>query len=227
MTERRFNDEEVAAIFARATEAEEATRLQPTLPLNQGMTLAQLQEIGREAGISPELVRQAAATLNQRGAEVTRRFLGFPIGVGTAVELDRTLSNAEWELLVSDLRQTFDATGRVRQEGSVRLWGNGNLHAVIEPIENGQRVRLRTVNANASVFMMGGLGVLTLAAAFAIALAIGAAGHLTVGKVSEIGIMGAMIFSLGAFQVPTWARRRRQQMDDVIGRMLGKITRSA
>src|SRR4051794_23535845 len=130
MTERRFNEEEVAAIFARATEVDQATRGQPALAPSQGMTLAELQEIGREAGIAPELVRQAAATLNQRGSEVTRRLIGLPIGVGATAVLERRLSDAEWERFVGDLRQTFDATGRVRAEGSFRQWSNGNLQAV-------------------------------------------------------------------------------------------------
>ena len=48
MPERRYNDEEVAAIFERASEEEQAaTQL---VRSSEGLTLADLQEIGREAG---------------------------------------------------------------------------------------------------------------------------------------------------------------------------------
>ena len=58
MTEPRYNEEEVAAIFERAAEAQQTARRH--LPPGEGMTLADLQEIGREVGIPPELVAQAA-----------------------------------------------------------------------------------------------------------------------------------------------------------------------
>ena len=53
MSERRYSDEEVAAIFARATETQESQPRRNTP--GEGMTLAELQEIGREVGIAPEL----------------------------------------------------------------------------------------------------------------------------------------------------------------------------
>src|SRR5947207_1811830 len=108
MNERRFNDEEVAAIFARATEARAPDRRQPAHSSGEGMTLAQLEEIGREVGIEPDALRHAAMTLGREGQATTRRFLGLPVGVGRSVDLGRALSDAEWERLVVDLRDTFD-----------------------------------------------------------------------------------------------------------------------
>lgn len=52
MAERQFSDEEVAAIFEKASEAES---LAP-LSAGKGMTLAALQEIGRKAKMSPEKI---------------------------------------------------------------------------------------------------------------------------------------------------------------------------
>jgi hypothetical protein len=59
MTERRYTDEEVEQIFARASETEQETTRQ-LRSASEGMTLAQLQQIGTEAGLSPDLVAQAA-----------------------------------------------------------------------------------------------------------------------------------------------------------------------
>jgi hypothetical protein len=56
MTERRFNEAEVAAIFQRAAESTDGGPPQTTAA--DGMTLAELQEIGREVGIPAESMRQ-------------------------------------------------------------------------------------------------------------------------------------------------------------------------
>ena len=147
MPERRYSDEEVAEIFARATEAERSTprRLRST----EGMTMAQLQEIGREAGIAPELVARAAHSLDEPAQPPVRKFLGFPVGVGRTVTLDRRLTDEEWERLVVDLRETFDARGVVRTDGAFRQWTNGNLQVLVEPDGAGQRIRLRTLRGGA------------------------------------------------------------------------------
>ena len=61
MTERRFNEAEVAAIFERAAEAQQAGLHH--LPSGEGMTLTDLQEIGREVGISHEQLAHAAKAI--------------------------------------------------------------------------------------------------------------------------------------------------------------------
>ena len=113
------------------------------------MTLAQLQEIGREVGIAPVMVAEAAKAIDLLGRPMSRYFLGLPIGVGRTVNLDRKLSDEEWERFVVDLRETFDARGRLKSEGSFRQWTNGNLQALLEPTPTGQQVRLRTLKGAA------------------------------------------------------------------------------
>src|SRR3954471_21775924 len=82
MTERRFNEEEVAAIFAKAAEVQQSGQGQLTRSPRDGITLADLEAIGHEVGIAPEILRQAAASIDREDKRTTRRFLGFPIGVG-------------------------------------------------------------------------------------------------------------------------------------------------
>ena len=78
MSERQYNQEEVAAIFERASERERTV-----LPAAaEGLTLAALQDIGREVGISLESVSLAARSLDEAGHPASRRFMGLPIGVG-------------------------------------------------------------------------------------------------------------------------------------------------
>lgn len=219
MTERRFNEVEVAAIFERATEAQQTGQRQ--LPSGDGLTLAELQEIGREVGISPELLGQAANAIDRVGRPTSRNFLGLTIGVGRTVELDRRLSDDEWERLVVDLRETFDARGMVRQDGSLRQWTNGNLQALLEPTATGHRVRLRTVKGDARSLMIGGLGMLGVAAAALIA-AVLQNGVGDPGMLSSLGLLASMgvgMFGIGALRLPRWARLRQRQMEEVAERL--------
>ena len=218
MTHRRFNDEEVAAIFQRATEAQQdPERRLPSGESGEGLTLAELQEIGRQVGIAPELVVHAAASLVQAGSPTSRKFLGLPIGVGRTIELDRHLSQDEWERLVVDLRETFDARGITKQEGSFRQWTNGNLQVLVEPTATGHRIRLSTVKADARAWMRGGLVTLGGAAVTAIAALVGATSHPYLAI--EIAVIGAGQFAIGAILLPGWARLRRKQMEEISGRL--------
>ena len=65
MSERRYNEAEVAAIFERAAEAQQASPQQ--LPSAEGMTLTDLQEIGREVGFSSEQLARAAKAIELQG----------------------------------------------------------------------------------------------------------------------------------------------------------------
>ena len=219
MTERRFDEAEVASIFERATEAQQSA--QPQLPVGEGMTLAELQEIGREVGIAPEFLAHAARSLAQSARPATRRFLGFTIGVGRTVDLERKLTEDEWERLIVDLRETFDARGVIKQEGSFRQWTNGNLQALVEPTATGHRVRLRTTRASARGYMSAGL---TLIGAAALGALMGIVGDASIAKVLSaygvVGLMGAGMFAAGALGLPSWARLRQRQMDEIAGRLV-------
>ena len=98
MSERQFNEEEVAAIFGRATETEHTTL--PVAAEGKGTTLPALQDIGREVGISPESISRAARSLDLTGYQALPKFMGLPIGVGRTVEFDRPISDSDWEVLV-------------------------------------------------------------------------------------------------------------------------------
>lgn len=221
MAERRYTDDEVAAIFARASEAERRAPRRLRAGTDEGLTLADLKEIGREAGIAPDLVAQAARELDQVRQPTTVKFLGLPLGVGRTVTLDRRLTEAEWEQLVVLLRETFDARGSVRVDGSFRQWTNGNLQVLVEPDGEGQRIRMRTLRGQSRVFMMVGLGMTGVAGAITLASALTGAADLAnvLRELAPMGVLGAGFFGLGAAQLPRWARLRRRQMDEIAARL--------
>jgi hypothetical protein len=219
MTERRYTEEEVAEIFRRATET--AVRGKTQAPTGEGMTLAQLQDIGREVGIAPEQVEYAAVALDHPPQAARRTLLGFPIGVSRTVELGRELNDDEWERLVVDLRQTFDAKGNMTREGSLRQWTNGNLHVYLEPGEHGHRLRMRTVNEGGmlAAFMGSFFGAFFLL----VGVAVFAKRGPDVGRLAFPGLLalsGAAVAATSLLRLPGWARRRLDQMEQIAARLL-------
>ena len=224
MPERRYNDDEVEAIFARASEVEPESPRQ--LQSVDGRTLAELQAIGQEAGISSEAIAMAARSLDQPAQPQPARFLGLPLGVARTVKLNRRLTDAEWERLVVQLRETFEARGRLRDEGSFRSWSNGNLQVMLEPDGEGQRIRFRTLHGQSRVLMLMGLGLVGVSVAMTIAGLLvpsgGGSGFDIIGAGSELrslALIGAAAFAYGALRLPGWARRRRDQMEALARRI--------
>ena len=219
MSERQYNREEVTAIFERASETERGTL--PRSADGTGLTLAALQDIGREVGISAESIALAAQSLDQVGRMASARLLGLPIGVGQSVEFPRKITEGEWEALVADLRTTFKARGAVRYDGPFRQWTNGNLQALLEPTPEGHRLRLQTMNGGARTMMIAGGVVFAGSAAMLIATA--ASGALAAsGSATGLGFTAAMglgMFAAGAMRVPAWARRRKAQIAEIIARL--------
>jgi hypothetical protein len=217
MTERRYNEDEVASIFERASEVQR--RALPAARPGEGLTLPALQDIGREVGIPPELVAGAARSLSLTSRPAARRFLGLPIGVGRTVDLERPLTEEEWHRLVVDLRETFDARGRVSGEGPFKQWTNGNLEALLEPTPDGQRLRLRTLKSSAMGMMSVGLILLGIGGAVAAGAVLGGDFAARLPGLATLFAMGSGFVAVNAIRLPAWARLRRRQMHEVAERL--------
>lgn len=228
--EHGYSDEDVTRIFARASELEvdqgerdaaSGGALVPADDSSRGLTLAELQAIGVEAGISAAAIARAAheLSLGAPAPTVVQRWAGIPVAVGQSLRLDPRVSDDEWTRIVVRLRDTFDARGTLRDQGAFREWSNGNLQASLEPTDTGHLLRLRTRNGNASALlaMAGGLAgfasLLSLLGvvadrpkAFVIAAMIGAIG---------VGMAGWQLVTL-----PRWASVRAQQFRDVLESVL-------
>lgn len=214
MTTRRYGDEEASEIFRLATTSD--TPQQPLPAESGGLTLAELQRIGQEAGIEPSQIAQAAASLDARGTPAPlRRSFGLPVGVSRVVELPRAPTDREWEQLVSEFRTTFGAQGRVTTSGGLREWSVGNLHICVEPTKHGEQLRLSTrkddaIALNGLAGVMGTMGLLMSA----VVTATGAPGK----ALAILGLFGSM--ALGTFganlvRLPRWARERERQMEAI------------
>jgi hypothetical protein len=216
----RFNEDEAAEIFARAAEVEASGRKPASA--SGGMTLAELQEIGREAGMSPESVAEAATSLRRADTHTPApTFLRLPIGVARSVPLERPLTEDEWGELVSQLRTTFNASGHVDSSGKYREWRNGNLRVTAAPVAGGYQVDMRTSKGSARSLMTTG-GIMAAIGGGITAMSV-AAGGLTPDAVQPVLYVGVALFGAGVLQVPAWARRRREQFDRIADRLRDAI----
>jgi hypothetical protein len=217
MTERRYSDEEVAAIFREAAEGQRTGAMQRND--DGGLTLGELQSIGREVGLAPDVVTRAALALELRPQAASETFLALPIGVERTITLERTLTDAEWEELVGELRATFRAKGKMAASGRFREWTNGNLHALLEPTATGHRLRLRTLKGGARGALVAGIA--TLGGAAVVWSAGILAGRLgpVLPSIAMLTILGVGMIAFTALQLPAWARLRGRQMDTIATRI--------
>lgn len=222
MSERRYGEEEVAEILDRATAPDhDLSRLAG----QTGLTLAQIQEIGSEAGISSERIAQAALSVT-RATSVSPSgptLLGTPRSVERVVHLKRAPTDEEWSRLVADLRETFEAEGQLESHGTLRSWRNGHLTVHLEPDGDGYRIRMGSLHGTSA----GALGGALLMVSAGIGLAI----LTTTAKVtgSEDVLFGvlAAIAGLGGVGsvaymraiLPKWALERETQMEGLARRI--------
>lgn len=214
--DRTYTEEEVAVIFERAAQAQKTAQQQAHK--NTGLTLSELQQIGANAGIDPAFIERAATAMGHlETAPPPTKQLGLPVAVSRTVNLPAPLTDAAWDQLVVDLRETFNAHGNVRQDGSLRQWTNGNLKVLAEPTREGQRLRLETMNANgrsgisAGIFSIAAALVFVVLALFADQTILGEFA-IFIGLFLSMGI-GSLGYSL--YTLPGWAKTRQQQMEAI------------
>ncbi len=210
-TERHYSEKEIAAIFEQATRAQEASS--QANPNQKGLTLAELQAIGAASGITPEFIAQAAAAVNHKPRVAPPvRTLGMKVGVGRTVDLPGKLSDQAWELFVADVRETFQAQGKLQREGSLRQWTNGNLQVMVEPTATGERVRMKTINRNhQSIFIMG---VVISLAFLVLSVAVFMEGDMQGFLVMLAPLLMALgMLGYSGFTLPGWAKTREEQME--------------
>lgn len=223
MAERRYSDDEVREIFARATEVQHRNAAARTG--SEGMSLVQLEEIAREAGIAPELVSAAARELDQPQPAPLPTVLGLPVGVGRSVALPRALSDQEWERLVVRLRDTFNARGIIETQGRFRTWRNGNLQVLVEPTDEGDRVRFRTVKGDTRALVSAGLAMSAVSAVTVLVASFTGAEQLAraLASLGSVGVIGVSLTVAGLLRLPGWRRVRQRQMDELADQLLREI----
>jgi len=225
--ERKYREEEVKEIFDLAVSRDEVERL--VVPDEDGLTLAEIQEVGLEVGMEPKRIAEAALALDTRRELLPRRTsLGMPVSVGRVIELPRAVTDREWEVLVAEFRETFAARGQVTSRGGVREWTNGNLHAFLEPTETAHRLRLRTHKGGAMALNRMGaaglaIGLILLTVLVLTGDLLTMRGIISIVPPLILAGMGGGALALNVLSLPRWAREREGQMEYIAGRVRSLI----
>ncbi len=145
--ERKFSDEEVALIIKRAAELQQTEQVDDES--STALSLSEVEQIAREAGIDPMLIRRAAHGLD-RPAETTRKgsWAGAPTRIVFERVVDGEIPTDEFEPLVNEMRRTFGDNGMPSVLGRTLAWSS-------TPIAGRRRSRGRQVDV--SITARGGV----------------------------------------------------------------------
>ena len=213
--EREFTEGEVRDIFARAArkqhEAESVKR-------PRGLTLAELEEIGRTAGLDPVFVDAAAAeVLKPHRAPAADTFLGMPVELRRTRVLRAPLSDEVWRHVVADLQETFKTSGVITDVGGVREWrthADARRNAVrvsVEPEGDGAQV---TIGQTLWPQVLGvGLGAGMNAAMALVFFTLWLAGSGGDALLLPALVMGLFSIAFGAGSFVMTRRRGEEQLD--------------
>jgi hypothetical protein len=176
MTNRRFSDKEVALVLRRAIELEAASP-SSEIQTTRGLTLEELRDVAREAGINPNLVTRAAAELSEK-PELEPFSIGGPSPVKKEVRvLPGEASREDMGELMRVVDAEVAAQGTVVEAlGAVRWTSNGrflNTQVSLEPADGETLLR---VEERYSETVRGPLHGIPTAWALIIGLAVGLEG---------------------------------------------------
>lgn len=219
-SKRHYDEDEARRIFAIATRGNSDGA--SDVRTDRGLTLAELQEIGSEAGIHPERVADAARGMDARPARAPRiTSLGIQVSAGELVSLPRRPTETEWCTVVARCRDLFEAPGEVRDHGDAREWSNGALRVLLEPTTNGYQLRFVTVNRRfrflnriGALLAVVGLTFLGVGAPGAVAASGGVLDVLQTLLPSLLVAGGGLGFvAYGALRLPGWVATREAQFE--------------
>lgn len=141
---RHFSEEEARRIFARAAE-----RQHRRPALGEGLTLEDLQAIGREAGIDPAHV--AAAAAEDATPYQPPMWAGVPLRTQRVRRLVGPVDDAAWGRVLDVLRERHQTPGAVEHIGDRRSW------TAYEGSLQGERVRIETTSEGTELTVESGV----------------------------------------------------------------------
>jgi hypothetical protein len=120
---RRYTEEETALVLKRAAELQAHS---PSTGDVRSMTLTEIEQVGKEAGIEKALVRRAAKEL-QRPIQTgtSSAFLGGPTSIRIERIVEGEVPESVYEFLVEEIRAQLGDMGNVSTLGRSLAWTTG------------------------------------------------------------------------------------------------------
>ena len=117
---RRYSEKEAGAILRKAAEIQ---RAEPSAADPSGFSLAELEEVAREAGIDPAVVRSAAAELDvPAGENFSAALVGGPLTVRLEAELPGEYPAERFDGLVPAIQGASPLQGHAGVVGKTLTW---------------------------------------------------------------------------------------------------------
>ena len=217
---RTYSEAEAQKVFARVAERQRAAG-EPAA----GLSLADLEEAARAAGLDPTLVAAAAAEIDTPAPN--RGLFGAPVETVRHRVVRGRVSDDAWEAIVGAVRAEFGRTGTAGQVGRTREWtvatGTGNAQAVtrvaLEPLGADTRIAVTRSSRDVALgFTIGGSVMGAMSILFATLFAFGVDPELWVPAV----MLAAMsVLFLGGTQVGlrAWHARQTVRVDALLDRL--------
>ncbi len=117
---RRYSEKEAGKILRRAAELQ---RAEPSASDPAGFSLSELEEVAREAGIDPLVVRRAASELEHSAGEgIGPALVGAPLALRLEVELAGEYPAEEFDALVPLIQSGSPWQGQAGVVGKALNW---------------------------------------------------------------------------------------------------------
>ncbi len=233
MPDRTYSERDVAAIIARAAERQRHAAPRDDAP---GLTLAEIERAGQEAGLDPALLRSAAGELDAGtlGLEAARP--------GTAVAdrwVEGPLPPGAWEDVVAALRIRLGSSAAptwwgpdTSQVGADQEWTHtalGGVRTTVSVSPRGERTRIRVVrvdrglpNARVQGTVVSAIGALPVGL-LAGALVAGAFGWGDVAGVAALLLVLVLGTALGSMGLTRRTVDRRDRQADEVKRLAADL----
>jgi len=117
---RRYSEKEAGRILRRAAEMQ---RAEPSAADPSGFSLAELEEVAREAGIDPAVVRRAASQLDvSRSESVSSALAGGPLSIRVEREVPGEYPAERFDTLVPMIQNVSPWQGHAGVVGKSLTW---------------------------------------------------------------------------------------------------------
>ncbi len=210
---RQYSEKEVAAILKKAAHASSQDKRQA----EEGLTLDELEAIGREHDIDPTAIRRAAASLDRvREASRAGTYLGVNTDVRHIARIPGPVSGDTFASIAEDCRRIFGARGHVRSDETSWEWHNGNLRVVLEPDPDSAGHRLYMSSRLGAARSMAPAGLFAAVMAAFVFLAGTFTGEPDIVPISVLmAVVGAALYSVAHVSTRSWSAERQAQMTEL------------
>lgn len=118
---RIFSKDDAEKIFAMAAQRQQSDEMEAS----SGLSLEDLEEAGRAAGINPDYIRSAAADMMRPSrAPIQRTFMGVPVEMRQTTLIKKPIDSLTWNEIVRQAQRIFGKEGQNTETSLVREWAS-------------------------------------------------------------------------------------------------------